>query len=109
GLWGLALGGGRPGLRSQLTRHGYALRADRDGGVYRYPAAAMAAAADHARDRDRAGRDRDDLVRREGDGAAPDPQSGDLEPAAAVRDRAAGDVHGRPEQARRTGRRALGA
>ena len=39
---------------------------DRDGGLSRYPAAGLGAAADHARHRDRAGGDRDDLVWREG-------------------------------------------
>ena len=58
--------------------------------------------------RHRAGRDRDHLVRREGHGAAPDPEPGDPEPATAVRDRAAGDVHRRPAQDGRTGRAALG-
>ena len=43
-----------------------------------------------------------------GTGAASDPQPGDPEPAIAVRDRAAGDVHRRPPQDGRTGRAALG-
>ena len=49
-----------------------------------------------------------DLVRREGDRAAPDPEPGDPELAAAVRGRAAGDVHRRPPQDGRTGCAALG-
>ena len=43
-----------------------------------------------------------------GNRAASDPESGDPEPAAAVRDRAAGDVHGRPQEDGRTDRAALG-
>ena len=58
--------------------------------------------------RHRAGGDRDHLVRREGHRAAPDPEPGGPEPATAVRDRAAGDVHRRPPQDGRAGRAALG-
>ena len=82
------------GLNSTVTAT--LVRSDRDGGLPRHPPAALGAAAGDARHRHRAGGDRDHLVRREGHRAAPDPQSGDPEPAAAVRDRAAGDVHRRP-------------
>ena len=58
--------------------------------------------------RHRAGRDRDHLVRREGDRAAPDPEPGGAELPASVRGRAAGDVHRRPPQDGRTRRAALG-
>jgi Mn2+/Fe2+ NRAMP family transporter len=50
-------------LRPELDRHGHARGPDRDGGFHRYPPAALGAAADHARHRDRAGRRGDDLVR----------------------------------------------
>ena len=84
-------------LRPELDRDGDARRPDRDGGLHRHPPAGLGAAADHARDRDRAGRDRDDLVRR---GRAPRKllilSQVILSLAAAVRDRAAGDVHRRP-------------
>ena len=60
-----------------------------------------------ARHRHRSGGRRDDLVRRGGHREAADPQSGDPRPLAAVRDRAAGDVHRRPRQDGRTGRAAL--
>ena len=49
----------------------------------------------------------DHLVRRGRHREAPDPQSGDPRPRAAVRHRAAGDVHRRPRQDGRTGRAAL--
>ena len=50
----------------------------------------------------------DDLVRRDRDREALDPQSGDPRPGAAVRHRAAGDVHRRPRKMGGLGRAALG-
>ncbi len=95
-------------LRAQFHRDRHAGRPDRDGGLPRHPAAGLGAAACDARHRHRAGGDRDDLVRREGHGATPDPEPGDPEPAIAVRHRAAGDVHRRSPQDGRTDRAALG-
>ena len=96
-------------LRPELDRDGDAVRPDRDGGLPRHPPAGLGAAADHALDRHRAGGRRDHLVRR---ARAPRKllilSQVVLEPATAVRDRAAGDVHRRPPQDGRTGRAALG-
>ena len=65
-------------------------------GFLRDPAAALAAAADHARHRHRAGRRRHHLVRRERHRPAADPHPGRAEPAALLRGVPAGDVHRRP-------------
>ena len=94
-------------LRAEFDGDRDAVRPDRDGRLHRHPPAGLGAAAGDARDRHRAGGDRDHLVRREGHRPAPDPEPGDPEPATAVRDRAAGDVHRRPPQdGRRWWRRA---
>ena len=61
-----------------------------------------------ARDRHRAGGHRDDLVWRGGNGEAFDPQPGRARACAAVLHRAAGDVHRRPPQDGRAGRRRAG-
>ena len=85
-------------LRAQFDGHGDAGRPGRDGGLPRYPPAALAAPADHARHRHHPGGGRDDLLWRAGDGQAADPDPGDPEPAAALRGGAAGAVHRRPRQ-----------
>ena len=68
-------------LRAELDGDGDAGGPDRDGRLHRHPPAALGAAADDARDRHRAGRGGDDLVRRGGHGEAADPQPGDPGPA----------------------------
>ena len=83
-------------LRAELDHYRDARRADRDGGVSQSARCAVAAAHDHADDRDRAGGGRDDLGRREGDRPVADPEPGGAEPAIAVRRGAAGDVHRQP-------------
>ena len=94
-------------LRAELHGDGDAVGADRDGGLPRYPAAALSAAAGHPRHRHRARGHRHHLVRVGGHGAAPDPVPGGAQPAAALRHRAAGDVHRRQAQDGRAGRAAL--
>ena len=94
-------------LRPELDGHGDARGSDRDGGLSRHPPAALGAAAADARDRHHSGGRGDHLVRRSRHREAVDPQSGDPRPLAAVRDRAAGDVHRQPRQDGRTGRAAL--
>ena len=71
--------------RSERDDHGHARRPDRDGGVPEPPPAAVAAPADHAAHRHRAGGHRHRVVRRAGHRAAADPEPGDPQPAAAVR------------------------
>ncbi len=85
-------------LRTEFDRHGDAVGADRDGGVHQHQGGALAAPHDHPHHRHRAGRAGDGLVWREGHRAVADPQPGGAEPATAVRDRAAGDVHRQPRQ-----------
>ena len=59
-------------LRAQLDRDRDVVRPDRDGRVHRYPAAGVGETADHPGRCHRPGGDRHHLVRREGDGPAPD-------------------------------------
>ena len=92
----------------EFDRDRDAVRTDRDGRLSGHPAAGVGAPPDHAVGRHRAGGHRHDLVWRERNRAASDPQSGDPEPATAVRNRAAGDVHGRSPQNGRTWSRRAG-
>ncbi len=80
-------------LRLEFDGDSDAVGSDRDGRLHQHQGVALVAAIDHAHGGDHSGGGGDDLVRREGDRPAPDLQSGGAEPAAAFRDRPAGDVH----------------
>ena len=90
-------------LRPQFDGDGHHGRADRHGRISRHQAAGLAAAADHPHDRHRAGGGRDHLLRRRRHRHAADPQPGDPRLPAALRHRAAGDVHARQGQDGRAG------
>src|SRR5213079_2726385 len=76
---------GPAGVGTKLDPHGNARRPDRDGRFPEYPDSAVAAAFDHARDRDYSGDHRHGHLRREGDHEPARIEPGDFELAVELR------------------------
>ena len=93
-LFALALARFRP----EFDANRHARRADRDGRFSQHPAASVASAANHARDRDHSGghRHRSCTAKRHGKFARPQP--GHSEPATQLRGLSAGLVHQRQSE-----------
>ena len=93
-----ALRAGAAGLGPELDADRHARRPDRHGRLSADSPAALAAPADHAADRHRAGRHRHGALRRARHGEPARLQPGHPEPAAAVRRRPARRLHEQPPQ-----------